>query len=615
MQIDPTTLTLDRIFHENEFKANTFGPARWLDDDSGYTTLEAAPDNDKVKEIVRYALPSGEREVLVTAVHLTPSTSDKPLLIKSYHWSPDKTQLLLFTNSQKVWRQETRGDYWLLDMSSKALRQLGGDAEPSSLMFAKFSPEGTAVAYVRHNNIYVETLSTGEIVQLTADGGDNIINGTADWVYEEEFFLRDGFSWSPDSQHIAYWQFDTSGTKTFYMINNTDSLYPELIPIPYPKVGTTNAAARIGIVSVTDRETTWLETPGDPRQHYIPKMEWVADGDQVLVQQLNRLQNQNKLFLCSYDGSIKLIHTETDDAWVDVRTDDVKWLNDGQLVASPAFTWISEQNGWRQLFRLNYDEQTMYPLTPHGYDVINIVAVDEANDSVYFIASPSNASQRYLYLASLSGERQPEQVTPRHLPGSHDYDISPGGQYAFHTYSSFDRPPVVSLITLPNHKTVRVLEANETLHAKVGLLNISPVEFLQVQLEDGTELDGWCLKPPNFDRTQQYPVLFYVYGEPAGQTVLDRWLDKRHLWHRFLAQQGYMVMSVDNRGTPAPRGRAWRKDVYRQVGISTTADQAAAVKVLLEKRPYLDPHRVGVWGWSGGGSMTLNLTVQTCRHL
>jgi dipeptidyl-peptidase-4 len=602
MQNDPSTLTLDRIFHDDEFKANSFGPARWLNDDSGYTTLEAAPENDKVKEIVRYALPSGERTVLVTAVHLTPPTADTPLLIKNYHWSTDKTRLLLFTNSQKVWRQETRGDYWVLDMTSQKLTQLGRDFPAANLMFAKFSPDGRSVAYVHAHNIYVENLNTGQIVSLTTDGSDSTINGTTDWVYEEEFHLRDGFSWSPDGRFIAYWQFDTTGTQTFHLINNTDSLYPQLIPIPYPKVGTANAAVRIGIVAASGGATAWLDIPGDPRQHYLPKMNWLTDSDQVFVQQLNRLQNQNKLFLGQCDGSVSLIHTENDKAWLDVRTDDVKWLTDGQT-----FTWISDQNGWRQLFLLSREGQSQTPLTPATYDVINIAAVDEANHNVYFITSPDNASQRYLYRVSLNGEKQVERVTPADLPGSHSYDISPNGRYAFHTYSSFDQPPITSLISLPDHQTVRVLEANETLQAKVAALNVPPVEFLRVPLDDGMELDGWCLKPPDFDPAQQYPLLFYVYGEPAGQTVLDRWGDKRHLWHRFLAQQGYVVMSVDNRGTPAPRGRAWRKDVYRQVGISTTADQAAAAKVILAERPYLDPHRVGVWGWSGGGSMTLNL--------
>ena len=601
MQND-SPLTIDRIFHDNEFKANSFGPARWLDDDSGYTTLETTSENEKVKEIVRYALPSGERTVLVTADHLTPPLADTPLLIKGYEWSADKMKLLLYTNTQKVWRQETRGDYWVLDMESKELKQLGGDVSAATLMFAKFSPDGRSIAYVHANNIYVENLDSGEIIQLTADGSTTTINGTTDWVYEEEFHLRDGFKWSGDGRYIAYWQFDTTGIETFHMINNTDTLYPQLIPIPYPKVGTINSACRIGIAPTAGGDTTWLDIPGDPRQHYIPKMDWIPHSNQLLIQQLNRLQNQNKLFLGSCDGSVLLIHTETDEAWIDVRTDDAKWLADGQ-----AFTWISDRNGWRQLYTISRDGQTLVALTPATYDVVNIEAVDEATNTVYFIASPDNATQCYLYRVLLSGEERPERVTPAALPGMNDYNISPGGHYAFHTYARFDAPPIISLVTLPEHQIVRVLESNDALQAKVAALNIPPVEFFHVALEDGTELDGWCLKPPNFDPEEQYPLLFYVYGEPAGQTVVDYWIDKRRMWHCLLAQKGFVVMSVDNRGTPAPRGRNWRKSIYRQVGISSASDQAEAAQVILRERPYLDPNRVGVWGWSGGGSMTLNL--------
>lgn len=598
-------LTIDRIFHDEEFKTQGFGPARWLDNDSGYTTLEAAPDNDKVREIVCYSLPDGERTLLVTAVDLTPAQAEKPLLIKDYHWSADKKQLLIFTNSQRVWRLETRGDYWLLDMESKQLKQLGGPLPPASLMFAKFSPDGRFVAYLHANNLYVEEVASGKILPLTADNSPTLINGTGDWVYEEEFSLRDGFKWSGDGRYLAYWQFDTSGINNFHLINNSDSLYPQLIPIPYPKAGTTNPAARIGIVPATGGSTTWLNLPGDPRQHYLPKMDWIGNSQQLLIQQLNRLQNRNHLFLGNLDGSVSLIHSETDPAWLDLRTDDVKWLENGE-----AFTWMSERQGWRQLYRLSREGQSLTPLTPAIYDAISIEAVIEASNSLYFIAAPENATQRYLYRTPLSGAGPAERITPADRAGSHSYNISPSGKYAFHTFSTFSQPPVISLISLPDHQTLHVLQANEGLQAKIAPLAEAPVEFFNVALPDGAVLDGWCLKPPDFDPAKRYPLLFYLYGEPAKQTVLDRWDERRYLWHWLLAQQGYVVMSVDNRGTPAPKGRDWRKSIYGRIGLVTTADQAIATQVILGERPYLDPARVAVWGWSGGGTMTLNLLLQ-----
>lgn len=606
---DKTNFTLKRIFNSDDFKLKTFGPARWLDNETGYTTLEPAAGDEKVKEIIRYTIPSGERTALVTAGQLQPEGDDQPLIIQDYDWSPDKTRLLIFTNTKRVWRVHSRGDYWVLDLASDRLTKLGGDAPSSSLMFAKFSPDNQSVAYVRQNNLYVEAISSGTITQLTCDGSETIINGTSDWAYEEEFKLRDGFRWSPDGRFLAYWQFDTTGIETFYMINNTGSLYPRLIPLPYPKVGTTNAAGRVGVVSAAGGETTWFDVPGDPRQHYIPWMEWAAGSEQVLIQQLNRLQNQNKVLLGSAaDGSVQLILTETDEAWVDLH-DDLKWLNDGR-----AFTWLSERDGWRHLYRVSRDGKEVTRLTPGDYDVISVEKIDDAGGWVYFMASPDDATQRYLYRVGLDGGHfdrlkasRPQRLSPINQPGTHSYQISPQANWAFHTYSTFDSPPLVSLISLPEHELVRVLETNETLRNNVADLPRQPVEFFRVEIGDGVTLDGWCMKPADFDPEQSYPLLFYVYGEPANVTVVDRWGDKRHLYHQLLTQQGIVVMSLDNRGTPAPRGRAWRKSVYRQVGILGSDDQAAAVKVILAERPYLDPNRVGVWGWSGGGSMTLNL--------
>ena len=596
-----TTLTLDRIFKDKEFKSQSFGPARWLDDGVSYTTLLPLADDDKVKEIVRTDIPSGETAVLVSAESLTPDGADKPLIIEDYHWSDDKTKLLIFSNSKRVWRLNTRGDYWVLNLDSGQLSQLGGDFAASSLMFAKFSPDNNYVAYVHKNNIYVESLVNRAVIPLTTDGSESIINGTSDWVYEEEFHLRDGFCWSPNGQQIAYWQFDTEGIETFYMINNTDSLYPKLIPLPYPKVGTINSACRVGVVNVTGGETTWFAVPGDPRQHYIPKMEWAANSEQVVIQQLNRLQNENRVMLGNAkDGSVEMIMTERDEAWVDLH-DNLKWVEDGQ-----SFTWLSERDGWRHLYLISRNGRKTILLTAGNYDVINIQEIDEENGWVYFIASPDNATQRYLYRVPLNGSGKAERLTPD-LAGSHAYQISPQANYAFHTFSAFAQPPIISLISLPDHQQLQILEGNQALQEKVAALNMQPVEFFTINIADDVILDGWCLKPPDFDESQKYPVLFYVYGEPANTTVNNRWAGNMHLWHQMMAQRGYVVISVDNRGTPAAKGCAWRKMVYRQVGILATEDQAAAAKALLAERPYLDASRVGVWGWSGGGSMTLNL--------
>jgi dipeptidyl-peptidase-4 len=593
-------LTLEQIFGSDEFKLEPFGPARWLDNGKSYSIIEASVHGEGT-DIVLYDTKSGKRIILVSASRLVPEGTSSPMEIDDYTWSSDKQRLLVFTNTKKVWRKNTRGDYWVLNMKSWKLQKLGRDAKTSTLMFAKFSPDGKRVAYVRENNIYVEDLQNGEILQLTTDGSHYIINGTSDWVYEEEFDLRDGFRWSPDGKKIAYWQFDTEGVGTFYMINNTDSIYPKPIPLPYPKVGTTNSACRVGVVSSKGGPTIWFKIPGESRDNYIPMMEWAAGLNLLIIQKLNRLQNTNTVLLGhTRDGSIQTILIERDDAWLDVY-DDLTWLNQGQY-----FTWISERDGWRHLYLVSRDGKDIQLLTPGDFDIVSIENFDEKNGWIYFTTSPDNPTQRYLYRSRLNGKGQTERLTPMDQPGTHCYQISPDGNWAFHTYSTFESPPVISLITLPHHKLVRKLENNKKVRDKVTDLARSPIEFFRVIIDDGVALDAWAIKPPDFDPAKKYPLLFYVYGEPANQTVLDKWFSKRYLWHLMLAQKGYLVMSVDNRGTPAPRGREWRKSIYRKIGILASADQAAAARAIIKDRSYVDTKRIGIWGWSGGGQMTLN---------
>ncbi|MCH8144797.1 MAG: S9 family peptidase [Gemmatimonadetes bacterium] len=592
-------LTLDRIFASREFAPQRFGPARWLEGGS-YTTVEPSQAVDGAVEIVRYDASSGRREVMISAAQLTPPTQATPLLIEDYTWSADGDRLLIFTNSRRVWRRNTRGDYWVLDVGIGRLRQLGGDAPESTLMFAKFSPDGDRVGYVRQNNVYVEDLTSGRITQLTRDGSTTIINGTFDWVYEEEFSLRDGFRWSPDGTRIAYWQLDASGVRDFYLINDTDSLYSFVIPIQYPKAGTTNSAGRVGVVSAGGGPTTWFAIEGDPRNNYIARMEWAANSEEIIVQYLNRAQNTNRVLLGTAEtGAVRTVFTDRDDAWLDV-VDDLRWLDDGGR-----FTWVSERDGWRRVYMVSRDGETITAITPPETDVMSVEQISEADGWLYYMASPDNATQRYLYRVRLTGGGSPERISPAD-PGTHGYQISPDGRWAFHTYSTFDTPPVISLVSLPDHRVVRTVVDNAPLRERLATLNIPETEFFRVDVGEGVELDAWMMRPHNFDPSRKYPIVFYVYGEPAGQTVLDRWGGSRLLWHFLLTEQGYIVASMDNRGTPAPRGRDWRKIVYGEIGTISSQDQANGAQRIIADRPYVDGDRVGVWGWSGGGSSTLS---------
>ena len=607
-QGDPGLLTLDRI-GRGEFRAQRYGPIRWTAGGASYTVLEPSATVKEAEDLVQYDVATGRRAVLIPASRLVPPGDSTPIAIEDFAWSPRGPALLIYTNSQRVWRQNTRGDYWLVDTTSWSLRKLGPGAKPSTLMFATFSPDGRRVAYVREHNLYVEDASGGQVTQLTSDGSPTVVNGTFDWVYEEELSLRNGFRWSPDGARIAYWQLNMDSVRNFDLINDTDSLYSFVIPVQYPKAGTSNSAARVGVVAATGGPTRWLDIPGNPRNQYPARMDWAASPREVVVQRLNRLQNTNDVMLGDAEtGAVRTILTERDSAWLDV-VDDLRWLDGGK-----AFLWLSERDGWRHLYRISRDGKTVRLLTPGAFDLISpdaafgdpyVHAVDTTGGWAYFSASPDNATQRYLYRVRLDGKGKAERLTPAGQTGSHDYDIAPGARWALHTWSSFDQPPKTELVRLPRHETIRTLVDNAELRARLAPLRTRPVEFFRTTADDGTKLDGWLLKPADFDSTKRYPVLFHVYGEPASQTVLDEWGGFTTLWHRMLAQQGYIVVSVDNRGTPAPRGRAWRKSIYRQIGVLASADQAAAARDLA-RHSYVDPARIGIWGWSGGGSMTLN---------
>jgi dipeptidyl-peptidase-4 len=283
---DKSLITIDRLFNSRDFSSERFGPMRFLDNAEGYTSLEKSETIKGAHDIIRYNIKSGEREILVPANLLIPEGDTTALSISNYEWSPDKNLLLIFANTARVWRYNTRGDYWVLNLTTKKLMKLGGDAPELSLMFAKFSPDNKNVAYVSEHNIFVQNLNDGTITKLTFDGSKTTINGTFDWVYEEELDDRDGFRWSPDSKYIAYWQLDAAGIGEFLMINTTDSIYSYTIPVQYPKVGTTNSACKVGVVSADGGKTLWMNVPGDPRNNYIARMDWTGNSDEIYVQKL-----------------------------------------------------------------------------------------------------------------------------------------------------------------------------------------------------------------------------------------------------------------------------------------------------------------------------------------
>lgn len=578
---------------------------QWLADGSGYRNVEEG-------EVIELKMPSGEQKIIVSKNMLTPGGIGAALTIRSYTISQSEEKALIYTNSKKVWRYDTRGDYWLVDLKTKKLKQLGKGLPESSLMFAKFSPNGQKVAYVSQHNIYSEDLATGKITKLTKDGTDRIINGTFDWAYEEEFDCRDGFRWSEDSKEIAYWQLDARKIRNFLMINNTDSIYSFTVPVEYPKVGETPSPYRIGIVSANGGNSKWMDIPGDPQNTYLPRMEWSGKANELVIQQLNRKQNHSTLmYVNSKTGNAKSFYTESDDAWIDIKSrwdnDPVgwDWINNGT-----EFLWVSEKDGWRHTYRVSRDGKKETLITVGNFDLISPVRIDEKNNSYYFMASPDNATQSYLYKTPLDGKGKPERVTPVAQTGSHRYDISPAGKIALHHFSNAKTAPMTEWVTLPNHKAIEEESSIAKNAAKMNAENMD-IEFFKVTTDEGIEVDAWMVKPTNFDSRKKYPIVFTVYGEPAGSTVKDTYgTGRNRLYEGNMADDGYIYASMDNRGTPSPKGSKWRKAIYKNIGTINILDMAGAATAIFEKYSFIDTSRVAVHGWSGGGSSTLNLLFQ-----
>jgi dipeptidyl-peptidase-4 len=585
------------------------GRINWLPDGNGYTKISTG-------NIVKVDPKTDAETIIIKKEQLT-TAEGKVLSMQSYSFSNDNNKLLIFTNTARVWRLNTRGDYWVLDIPSGKLTQLGKGRPAQSLMFAKFSPDAKKAAYVSEHNLYIEDIATGIIKRITSDGTRKLINGTFDWVYEEEFDCRDGFRWSADGSKIAFWQVDANKIRDYYMLNTTDSNYSRVIPVEYPKVGEAPSPVRIGVADAASGVVRWMQIEGDPQQHYLPRMEW-SGPNELMVQQLDRKQQESKLIYCNTtDGSSRTFWAENDDAWVDANSFEQpwKWVNKNQ-----EFIFVSEKDGWRHIYKISRDGKTETLLTKGNYDIGEIRCIDEANNYIYFTASPYNATQLYLYRVHIENKtslldkmkkpkEEPELVSDAALKGTHRYNISPNGKYATHSFSNHNTPNVTEWITLPDNKPIN---AGKSIAATIKTNNTdNDVEYLQVTTEDNVTLDAWINKPVNFDASKKYPVVLYVYGEPAAATISDaNGGHDNFLYKGDMRADGYIQVAIDNRGTPVLKSAKWRKSIYRKIGVINIRDMAMGMKKLLADKPYFDKDRVAVWGWSGGGSSTLNLMFQ-----
>ena len=699
-------ISIEQIYASNEFTEVDLDVA-WAPSGSSFIKKNFVDTPLGTQDLVLES-PTGERTVVLAASELlsptanadNPNALQLPVSIDSCQLSNDSNLLLIYSNSRKVWRNKTRGDYWIFNRTNKIFRKLGGNfASPSSLQFAKISPDSTRVAYVFQNNIYSEEIVSGKIIQLTFDGNRDIINGTFDWVYEEEFGCCDGFRWSPDSKKIAFWRLDSSLEPDFFMlddvnfsvtsnidqrvhksnienfqtssnsilfeeglVNETPSVvgserlqaYPRLISFKYPRVGLPNAEVTIGIVSLPECDLESYDVVANTKfvsfdesgEYYLPSMEWYNEGGRLIVQRIPRSQRSCSTYLINPEtGTSQLLYNEEDKggAWQTVFP--IFPIDYGDF-----FLRVSEQDGWRRFYLSSFSSPTKFtPITLPNVDVIDFVSFDYDSRGmiigIYYYASPDNATQRFLYRASISGVNERVVVLESmEKENGHDdvfvsssdfgferWIISPDSNWAICYRSSFGVPNRVDLVKLDSASAIVVnhLVDNIELREKIAKEKFGKNEFFKTEIDSNFDfeigltqvetpvtskvsIDGWIMLPRDWDPTssKKYPVLVYVYGEPASQTVVDLWGGSTYLFHRAIAERGCVVLSFDGRGTPAPKGRTWRKCIYQKLGAVGRSDQVAALRQFLSTSPYatkLDTTRIGVWGWSGGGTSTLNL--------
>jgi len=582
---------LKAIFETGEFNARLFR-GEWSPDGATYTVLERN-SKENAMELVSYEIVSGKRTVLAGSAQLIPAGQQKPLAVENYALSPDGAFILMQTNSRT---DEETGemvvDYWLLKRQDGHLRKIVSGGDPVD-MGQCFSPDSRRIIFSLKDNLYVYEVETGRQISLTTDGVVNkISNGQA--------------VWSPDGKYIAYIQSDSSMVLLRPVLVPVDPTYPKVRYVRFARVGTPIPRLRLGVVKADGGETLWLRIGKEDEEFYLRKLTWLKNSKEICLEKLSRSRDYREFLVAEVtSGKVEKVYWESDPAWVDASygtNAGLSWIDNDK-----SFIVISEKDGWRRAYKLSRNKSSKeIPLTPSGVDIISRVGLDEKRGWFYYLASPDNATQSYLYRVRLDGKSEPQRVTPADQKGVHSYILSLDRRYAFHTSSTFDTPPVTELIQLPEHKIIRVLEDNSQLRARIKALKIRPAEFLKIDIGNGLVMDAWMIKPGDFDPSKKYPVFVWVYGEPHSQTVLDQWQGARGMFHRVIADIGYLVVSIDNRGTPAPKGAAWRRAIFGSLGPLSTKEQAAALRELSRKLNYVDLSRVGVWGWSGGGSNTLN---------
>ncbi len=615
---DTAELTLERLFASPEFYGRSFSGGRWAESGPIVRYIQR-DDASGATDLMEYNLETDTRLRLIDGSQLKKPDGDGLIRIEDYAYSADKSKVLLYTDSERVWRQNTKGYYYVYDLESDTVTPVS-DRAAGFQMFAKFNPAATQVAFVRDRDLFVVDLPSMEETRLTDSGSDGgVINGTFDWVYEEELGLRDGFRWSPDGRHIAFFQLDESNTRDF-ALTDYRVLYPEYTRFRYPKAGETNSEIHVGVIDIPSGETRFFDTDtwnsGGEEHEYIALMGWMpaVDGtSNVWMARMNRDQNDlDLLYGDPTTTTIRTVLTETSDTYIDVETgfSDLDMGTITYLDDDEHFVWRSDRSGFSHLYLYDNDGTFIRQLTSGDWDVTSFHGIDEGAGAIYVTGTLESPIERHLYRVpfSMTGTNgtngqaaKPVKITDE--AGWHSANTSGDLRYYIDTYSNVTTPPVVSLHTIDG-KLVKVLEANEELIAEVNALGLAPVEFMTVPAAAGTPRNAYLIKPRDFDPNEAHRLLIHTYGGPGSQEVRNAWGGTERLWHSMLAEEyGILVAGVDNRGTGG-RGKRFKAQTYKNLGPMEAEDQIAAAQWFGEQ-PYVDADHMGIWGWSYGGYLTL----------
>lgn len=583
------SIEFDHLF-DDTFRQESVRSPNWMKSGAFFTAL-AENEEEGATELRKYDIRDDSYEVLVTEELLTNINSGEEIRIQNYSFSEDESQLLIQTDVEGVWRRSRLAVYYVYNLASKQLDKVNQD--DVKIGNAEFSPDGSKVAYTKENNLYIFDIEEYSTRQITFDGEKNkIINGSTDWVYEEEFSFAKAWFWSPEGDAIAYYRFDESRVKEF-SFPRYGSLYPELVTYKYPKAGEQNAVVTIGVYNLASEETKWMDI-GDTDDQYIVRINWTNKNDKLAIRRMNRLQNKQDLMIADVQtGNTSIIKTEVSDTWID-ENDDLTFLGDNE-----EFIYVSEESGYNHIYLYKFNGKRERQITNGKWNVTRVNGIDEKREVIYFTASKESPLERHLYKINFNGKGL-KKLTEE--SGSHAVNMN--GDYTYYlNYFSSDKTP--TKVTLHDRKgdLIRVLEDNQALKNRLAEYDIPEKEFFTVDLHDTLSLNAWMIKPPNFDESKKYPVLMYVYGGPGSQTVRDRFeTGQRPMWHNYLASRGYIIISVDNRGTGA-RSAQFKKIIYKNLGKYEVADQIAAAKHVATF-DYVDADRIGIWGWSYGGYMS-----------